>query len=187
MSNLSQLIDLSKNALDAAIHLFFVHFNRPLDTRFINFSLDANSGELIVASREESADGQVGIYRGTFRWPYNKADLALALPHPLVVQAEYPMTYRQLRAQLLSRYQIVLEEHEFSLTSGGAGLVDDDNIVTPLINQFGQFHLYATNASGRFIANTRFSLIFIQPGRRVPLRALLDVRAGDGLGTLAAA
>lgn len=187
MSNLSQLVDLSKSALDAAIQLFFAHFSRPLDTRFINFSLDVNAGELIITSREESADGQVGIYRGTFRWPYLKSDLALALPHPLVVQAEYPMTFRQLRAQLVSRYQIVLEENEFSLTSGGPGLVDDSNIATPLMDQYGQFYLYATNASGRFIAGTRMSLIFLQPGRRVPLRALLDVRAEDGLGTLAAA
>ncbi len=187
MSNLAQIIDLGKSALDAVIALFFTHFTRPLDSRFVDFSLDVNSSELIITSKEESSSGEVGIYRGQYRWPYQKADLSLVIPHPLAIQAEYPMTFRQLRSQLLTRYQIVLEENEVSLANGGPGLTDDDNIATPLINQFGQFHLYATENSGRFQAGTRMTLIFIQPGRRIPLRALFDVRAPDALGVLAAA
>ncbi len=187
MSNLSQIIDLGKTALDAVISLFYLHFTRTLDPRFVNFSLDVQNSELIITSRDESSSGEVGIYRGEYRWPYAKANLSLVCPHPLVVQAEYPMTFRQLRSQLLTRYQIVLEEGEFSLTNGGAGLMDDDNIATPLINQYGQFYLYATAQSGRFQAGSRMTLIFIQPGRRVPLRGLFDLKAPNVLGELAAA
>lgn len=177
---------LGKTALEAAKAMFLAVFSRPLNTNFVNFQLDASSGELIVSARDESDSGEVGIYRGVFRWPYNKVSLNTVCPNPLVVEVEYPLTFRQLRAQLLARYDFVLEENEVALTNGGVGLMDDNHLATPLMNEYGQFRLYATGASGRFVAGTYLSLIFIQPNSRVPLRALLDFRSQGALGVLAA-
>lgn len=176
--------DLWRPALDMIIDLFIGQFMRPLNRDFVEFSLDVASSELVITSKEESASGEVGIYKGSYRWPYIKANLSTVLPHPLVVELEYPLTFRQLRQQLLTRYQISLEEGEMALTVGGAGLVDNDNITTPLINQYAQFHLYATAQSARFQAGSRMSLIFLQPSRRIPLRGLLDTIHANPLNAL---
>lgn len=184
MSN--QVTDLSRSALEAVVSLFLSVFTRQLDVNFVDFALDVGTAELVITSREESASGAVGIYKGAYRWPYLKADLSTVLPYPLAVETAYPLTFRQLRAQLLTRYQISLEEGEVALTVGGAGLMDDDVISTPLLNQYGQFYLYATSQSGRFVAGTRMSLIFLQPGRRVPLRALFDTKHTSLLDPLVA-
>lgn len=177
---------LGKTALEAVKAMFLAVFSRPLNTNFVNFQLDVSSGELIVSARDESDSGEVGIYRGIFRWPYTKASLNVACPNPLAVEVEYPLTFRQLRAQLVSRYDLVLEENEVSLTNGGAGLLDDSILATPLMNEYGQFRLYATATSGRFVAGTYLSLIFIQPHTRIPLRALFDFKSQGALGVLAA-
>lgn len=182
MSN--QISDLGRSALEAVQSLFLSLFTRSLDTRFLDFSLDVGRAELVINSKEESSSGEVGIYKGSYRWPYLKADLAAVVPHPLAVEVSYPLTFRQLRTQLLTRYQIAMEEGELALMVDGVGLMDDDNIATPLLNQYGQFHLYATAQSGRFVAGSRMSLIFLQPGKRVPLRALFDVKSPNMLGAL---
>lgn len=183
---MSNTIGLGKTALEAVKAMFLAAFSRTLNTNFVHFQLDASSGELIIAARDESDSGEVGIYRGVFRWPYNKASLNVACPNPLVVEIGHPLTFRQLRMQLQSRYDILLEENDVSLTVGGAGLLDDSILATPLMNEYGQFRLYATAASGRFLAGTYLSLIFIQPHTRVPLRALFDFKSQDALGILAA-
>lgn len=184
MSNLSPISAMGRTALEAVQNLFLAVFTRPLDTRFVDFSLDTRSSELVITSKEESDSGEVGIYRGAWRWPYRKANLDSVLPYPLAVQVEYPLTFRALRAQLLSRYQILLEENEFALTVGGTPLVDDSLVAAPLMNQYGQFYLYATESSGRFMAGTKLQLVFLQPTKRVPLRALFDLKAPDALGAL---
>lgn len=187
MSNLSPISALGRTALEAVKNLFLAVFTRALDTRFVDFSVDSARSELVITSKEESESGEVGIYRGTFRWPYTKANLDSILPYPLAIQADYPLTYRSLRAQLLTRYQILLEENEFSLTPNGTPLVDDSQVATPLMNQYGQFYLYATVSSGRFVANSKLQLVFLQPTKRVPLRGLFDLKAPDGLGALVGA
>lgn len=184
MSN--QITDLGRSALEAVVALFLNVFTRPLNQSFVEYSLDVATSELVITSKEESASGEVGIYKGSFRWPYIKANLSTVLPHPLAVELAYPLTFRQLRAQLLTRYQIAFEEGELATSVGGPGLMDNDVISTPLINQFGQFHLYATAQSGRFVAGSRMSLVFLQPGSRIPLRALFDTKQTDMLGTLVA-
>jgi hypothetical protein len=176
--------DLWRPALDMIVDLFFATFMRPINRDFVEFSLDVATSELVITSKEESASGEVGIYKGSYRWPYLKANLSLVLPHPLAVEVAYPLTFRQLRQQLLTRYQINLEEGEVALTVGGPGLMDNDNITTPLINQYAQFHLYATAQSGRFQTGSRMSLIFLQPGGRVPLRGLLDTIHSNPLAAL---
>ncbi len=187
MSNLSPISALGRTALEAVKNLFLAVFTRTLDTRFVDFSLDAQRSELVITSKEESDSGEVGIYRGVYRWPYGKANLDSILPYPLAVQVEYPLTFRSLRAQLQSRYQIYLEENEFALTVGGTPLVDDSLLDSPLQNQYGQFRLYATTNSARFTAGSTLQLIFIQPTKRVSLRTLLDIKAPDGLGVLVGA
>lgn len=187
MSNLSPISALGRSALEAVKNLFLAVFTRPLDQRFIDYSLDASRSELVITSKEESDSGEVGIYRGAYRWPYKKANLDTILPYPLALTVEYPLTFRALRAQLLSRFEILLEENEFALTVNGTPLVDDSLVATPLMNQYGQFYLYATANSGRFVAGSKLQLIFLQPSKRIPLRALFDLKAPDGLGVLVGA
>lgn len=188
MSNPSPVSQLGTTAIEAVKALFYSVFTRTLDARFVDFSLDAAASELVIVSKDESSDGQVGRYRGSYRWPYTKANLNSLVPYPLAVQAEYPMTFRQLRSQLMTRYNIFLEENEFSLTTGNnVGLVEDSVLATPLMNAYGQFSLYATVNSGRFVAGSSLTMIFVQPNRRIPLRALFDLKAPNILGELASA
>ncbi|WJJ55127.1 hypothetical protein [Xanthomonas phage RTH11] len=187
MSNLSRISSLSRTALEAVQNLFLAVFTRSIDTRFVDFSLDRQNSELIITSKEESESGEVGIYRGAYRWPYNKASLNTSVPFPLAVQVEYPLTFRALRAQLLARYEILLEENEFAMTLGGTPLVDDSLLDQPLLMEFGQFKLYATSSSGRFVAGTYLTLVFVQPNKRISLRSLFDTTKTDLLGSLAPA
>lgn len=184
MSTLQHIGRLSATALEVVVELFLSILTRPLRREHLRFELDTATSELVITALDSTASGEAGIYKGTTRWPYVKADLALVMPHPLAVEVSYPLTFRQLRAQMLSRYDFLLEENEFALKPNGAGLMDDSNIATPLINQYGQFHLYATEQSGRFKAGSKITLIFIQPGRRIPLRGLFDVETGDILKAL---
>lgn len=184
MSN--QISDLGRSALEVVVGLFLNVFSRPLNQNFVEYSLDVATSELVITSKEESSSGEVGIYKGSYRWPYLKANLNTALPHPLAVELAYPLTFRQLRAQLLTRYQIAVDEGELALTVGGEGLEDNDTINVPLLNQYGQFHLYATAQSGRFVAGSRMTLIFLQPGSRLPLRALFDTKQPAVLDVLVA-
>lgn len=186
MSNPSPIRQLGVSALEAVTGLFLASLTRPLNTDFVQFELDVTSGQLVIAARSESDGGVAGTYRGSYRWDYRKANLNLVIPHPLAVEVQYPLTFRQLRTQVMSRYGIYLEEKEFSLTDGGPGLEDDDILNTPLLNEYGQFRLYATDQSGRFVAGSSFALIFLQPHTRVPLRGLFDVNNPNPLGVLAA-
>lgn len=188
MSNPFQKALLSMTSLEAVIALFYSFFNRPLDERFIQLSLDKENSELIIASKDESTDGQVGGYRGSYRWKYRKANLSVTCPNPLAIQIEYPTNFRELRNRLLSRYQFLLEENEFSLSPNGVnGLTDDSTINIDLLEEYGQLKLFATANSGRFLLGTELTLIVLQPNERMPLRALLDVRAPDLLSVMAAA
>jgi hypothetical protein len=185
MSSQNILNLLSRPGLEVVRDLFLHNFNRPLQTKFVRFILDPIHSELVISSLDESSDGEVGIYRNEYRWPYLKADLAVLLPYPMAVQFNYPLTFRQLRPQLLSRYGILLEENEFSLSAGAIPLTDDDIVDSTLVNHYGQFHLYAHANSGRFKENSTLSLIFIQPDRRVPLRALFDLKVPGILNVMA--
>ena len=186
MSNPSPRSLLSRSSLEAVKEQFLALFTRPLRTEFIDFSLDAPQSQLILTARAESDSGEASTYRGSYRWTYVKANLATVLPHPLAVEHVYPMTYRQLRSQLRSRYGLHLEEHELAETNGGVGLVDDSIIDVPLAETYIQLHLYATPQSARFVTGSTLRLLLIQPHRRVPLTALLDHNAPQALNVLAA-
>jgi hypothetical protein len=184
MSTLTQISTLSRTALDAVINLFFFVFTRALDRNFVEFALDTQTSELVITAREESPSGEVGIYRGVHRMPYQKAVLQSIVPYPLAVEFGYPLTYRQLRQQLTTRHQILIEEGEFAVAAGGEGMVDDDIISVPLLNDYAQFKIYATGDSGRFVKDSYMTLIFLQPNRRIPLRAILDIKSGPVLKPL---
>lgn len=175
MSKLNQISALGKNALDAVVDLFFSVFTREIDRNHVRFELDVANSELVITSLDQTAGGTTGIYRGTARVPYLKADLSQVCPVPLAVQTTYPVTFRELRAQLRTRYDIVLEQGEVAARINGTPLTDEMTISEPLMQEYGQFKLYATQFSGRYRAGTSMTLIFIQPNKRVPLRALLDL------------
>lgn len=175
MSKLNQLSALGKTALEAVVEMFFSVFTRELDRNHVRFELDVANSELIITSLDQTASGATGIYRGTARVPYLKADLSQVCPYPLAVQATYPVTFRELRAQLRSRYDIILEQGEMATKLNGTPLTDEMTISEPLMAEYGQFKLYATQFSGRYRAGTSMTLIFIQPNKRVPLSALLDL------------
>ncbi|QVD49364.1 hypothetical protein LUCX_294 [Xanthomonas phage vB_XciM_LucasX] len=187
MSNLSQFSVLSKTALEAVVNLFYYVFTRTLNRDFVEFALDTTTSELVITSKQESASGEVGIYRGSYRWPYGKASLQQVLPHPLAVEIAYPVSFRLLRQQLLTRYEFLVEEGELDVVQDGVGLQDDQTVSADLANSYGQLRLYATSKSGRFVANSYLTLMFIQPNTRIPLRALLDFKSGPTLGAMVGA
>jgi hypothetical protein len=178
---------LSRPGLDVVKDLFLASFIRPLDLKFLQFTLDASTSELVITSLDESQDGEVGIYRNNFRWPYVKANLSTLLPYAMALRIDYPLTFRQLRTQLLDRYQIYMDENEFSLSPDAVPLTDDSAVDSTLVSGYGQFNLYAAATSGRFVTNSQLKLMFIQPNRRVPLQALFDLRVPDILGEMATA
>lgn len=186
MSNPTAPCSLGVSALEAAKQQFRAVFTRPLLEQFVTFSLDTAASQLVIAARTESDSGEASSYRGSYRWTYVKVNLATVLPHPLALETPYPMSFRQLRAQLQARFGVHLEEGEFALTAGGTGLQDDDNVNAELGSSYAQLRLYALPSSGRFVAGSSFGLIFVQPQRRVPLTAVLDLNAPGVLSPLAA-
>lgn len=185
MSNSPVLNPLNKTGLEVVKDMFFRTFTRPLQLPFLEFTLDASQSELVITSLDESAAGDVGIYRNGYRWPYAKANLTTLVPYPLALQCAYPLAFWQLKAQLMNRYQILLEEGEFALSAGAVPLTNDDMVDSTLINNYAQFTLYASSTSGRFIADSHLQLIFIQPDQRVPLRGLFDLKVPNILDIMA--
>lgn len=180
--------NLGLTAVALVKELFLNSFTGPLNPAAVSFALDVNRSQLVITPSAVIGDAIVSDFSGVYRFSYVKADLEQVIPHPIaVLVANYPMTYRQLRNQLMARYGFLLEQKEFALAVDGASLEDDSNITTPLKNQYGQLTLYATDDSGRFLKNTSFSLIVLQPNLRVPLRALLDVIVPDTLSVLTGA
>lgn len=182
---MSTEITLGLSALDAVSQRFLGLLTRPLDTRFIEFSLNAPASQLLVNSRAVASDGTVGIYKSSFTFTYVKDNLNTLLPYALTVQADYPFTYRKLRTLLQARYQFQLEPLEFAKTLGGVGLTDDDLLDIPLDSNYVELKLYATVNSGRFAQGSYFSLIVLQPLMRIPLKGLLDVDSTQCLDCLA--
>lgn len=182
---MSSPITLGLSGLDAVTQRFLGLLTRPLDTRFIEFTLNAPESQLIVTSRAEASDGTVGIYKGSFTFTYVKDNLNTLLPYALSVQADYPFTYRKLRSLLQTRYQFQVEPLEFAKTLGGVGLTDDDLIDVPLTSNYVELKLYATADSGRFTTGSFLSLIVLQPLSRIPLKGLLDVDSTHCLDCLA--
>lgn len=185
MSTPNQLSVLGKNALDAVVTLFLSMLTRPLRSDHVRFRLDTTTTELVVESLDVTADNETGLYIGQSRWPYQKARLDVILPQPLVVELGYPTTFRQLRASLFTMHGVVVEEGELALTVGGAALNDNDQISRPLLDAYGHLRLYATEDSGRFVAGSSMTLLFIQPDRRVPLKGLFDFSGIQSLDELA--
>src|SRR5690606_14115855 len=116
---------------------------------------------------------------GEYRWTYNKADLTAVFPGPLTIESDYPPSYRQLKSLLKGRYGFEIQDQEFSLTYGGEPLAGEDSVSTPLVDDYSQLLLYPTPCAPRFQMATAagpsaLGLIFIQPNKRVPLRALMD-------------
>ena len=186
MSNQITSIGLHLSALETVKALFLATFTRPLEERFLNFTLDVANSRMTISAKTESQEGESSLYRGVAQFLYVKASLNVVVPHPLAVEFPYPMTFRQLRSQLLTRYNFLVEEGELALSANGPGLLDDTLISQPLASEYVQLRLYATVTSGRFTAGSSMGLIVLQPQRRVPLTALVDVNAPDVLNVLAA-
>lgn len=182
MSN--QNLSLGISSLEAVKQLFLNTFQRSLDVRFVTFELSPTTSELVITSRDESDSGEVGIYRGSYRWGYNKVPLEVVFPHALPIEATYPLTYRQLKAHFLNRFGVLLEERDLALSQGGQPLIEGTILDVPLDLTYSQLTLYATGESGRFQAGTSVSVLFLQPNTRIPLKGLLDTQHQDDLQVL---
>jgi hypothetical protein len=185
MSNTPTPSLLNRTGSEVVKDLFFQSFSRALQVKFLDFTVDAPQSQLVITSLDESQDGEVGIYRNVYRWSYLKADLTAMFPYSLAVQAQYPVTFRQLQSLLLNRYNLLLEPNEFCLSPNAVPLVEDDLINSTLLNNYSQMKLYAHAQSARFVENSELSLIFIQPDRRIPLRALFDLKTPNVLDVMA--
>lgn len=163
---------------------FFSVLTKPLNRNFVNLTLDAVNSQLVITPRDGADSSSTSPYRGEYRWSYTKVDLDSLIPYALSLETDYPLTYRALRQQLLTRYQINIAEGEFSLTPGGAGLRNDDTVNTPLQDNYTNIQIYARPESARFRTDSSIRLTFIQPTRRVPLRALFDSSHRKDLETL---
>jgi len=163
---------------------FFSVLTKPLDRNLVEITVDAVNSQLVITPRDGADSSTTSPYRGEYRWSYTKVNLDTLIPYALSLETDYPLTYRALRQQLLTRYQINIAEREFSLTPNGPGLRDDDNVNTPLQDGYTHVSIYARPESARFRRNSTIRLTFIQPTRRVSLRALFDSSHRKDLETL---
>lgn len=166
---------LSTPALTCVVAQFRQVFTGQLDERYVQYSLDPVNAKLLFRALPQGTDGSVGIYEHDASCTYGKADLSKLLPYPLVYDGPWPTTYRALKAYMLNKYTILLEEGEFAITNNlkGGVLQGDDPVNAIPDPMTGEVTLVAAASSGRFANGTAIRLVLTPAGGPARLVALL--------------
>lgn len=117
MSEPSPTSPLREQALTYLTDQYLKVCTQPLDPKQVEFKVEPEYSRLLIISRAYTEDNEVGAFRGQFSIGYKKADLDKVLPAPLEVVGEYPIRYRELAAYLKERYNVIIEDNEFSLVT----------------------------------------------------------------------
>lgn len=161
---------LARSALDVLRERYLAALTKPLDLSYVDFAVDAPTSHLVISARAYSQSAnQVGVYTGSHRAAYIKANLDRILPYPIHYPSGYPTTMGTLRQVLQQRYNLLLEEREFDVVANRAiGLSDDQMLSNTIDPQTNVVTLYATAASGRWLPNGRLRLVLTQRKQVAP-------------------
>lgn len=150
---------LGKTGLQAAIDHMRSKLRKPLDERFVEFSLDAVNAALHVQSLERSATGEYGRYAGSAVLTYEKVALETVVPSAIIYTGQYPILFVQFAGWFLQTYGIVLEQNEFAIDGGPTTpLVNNTMMTFSPDSTTGYLSLRALNTSGRFIAGSKLHI-----------------------------
>lgn len=167
---------LALPALDAVLGQLEKQLSSPLVMEHLNFTLDRGSSELLIQAKDFTRNGDVGIYKGSVRYPYGKADLQKVLPYPLVYTGPYPTIFRNLALWMRATYGILLEDGEFATTNRpttplvGNALVDAEPETS-----VGVVSLVALASSGRWQSGTTLRLLVTGSGGAEQLNGLISM------------
>lgn len=143
--------------------------------QWVTFQVDAANSQYIMTSRAISKNGLIGQYTGEVVFPYTKRSLNNLLPYPLVYSLEYPTTLTRLATFMEDTYGIVIEDGEFSVDNNSVtgALSGTDAIDAAPDAVYGRVVFRALATSGRFAADSTFSVRLTSPGQPVPLASVL--------------
>lgn len=176
---------LRYTALECVRELYRDRLTILLDEPHVDFAVDAVNSQVVIRSREIATNGQLGKYIGEHRRPYQKANLNLVVPFPIVLPSLYPATFMQIAQSLRTLYGVVLEEGEFSQASQPTlALLNNDLINTPPNPANGEVELTALPSSGRWVTGSKLRLIAAHPSLAVGLPTLIDGSQIPSLGVL---
>ena len=176
---------LALPALDAVILQLQKQLSSPLVLEHLDFRLDRGSSELIINAKDFTRNGEVGVYKGSARYPYGKADLQKVLPYPLVYTGPYPTIFRNLAQWMRATYGILMEEGEFATTNRPTvPLVGNAPIDAEPETNVGVVSLVALASSGRWRAGTSIRLLVTGSGGAEQLNGLISMRREAELSQL---
>lgn len=142
---------LAKTSLQAILDQFLAAFTQPIDLTHLDVSLAPLTNEIVFTAREISTLGVNGKYSGAHRVKYTKSDLNKVLPYPVLYQGGYPVTFFNFRLYMLERYNMILEEGEFTVAGGnGQPLYDTTRIDQTPDNTTSQVIFNVLPESGRW-------------------------------------
>lgn len=155
---------LARTALDVLRERYLAALTKPLSLQYVEFSVDAPASKLVIQARAYSLSANdVSSYTGSHRATYLKANLNRILPHPIHYPNVYPTTVGALRQVLQQRYNLLIEEREFALTSGQAMGLPDSHLLTASPDpKTNVLTFYATENSGRWLPNGQLKLVLTQ-------------------------
>lgn len=176
---------LALPALEAVIGQLDRQLSTPLVKEHLNFSLDQGSSELVIQAKDFTRNGDVGIYKGSTRYPYGKADLLKVLPYPLVYTGPYPTIFRNLAQWMKATYGILMEEGEFATTNRPTTpLVGNAPVDAEPETSVGVVSLVALASSGRWQAGSTIRLLVTGSGGAEQLNGLISMRRTAELSQL---
>lgn len=149
MSEPSAGSPLRQRALDYLRDRYMAALSKQLDVRQVTFEIEPLFSRLIIRSRAYTEDNEVGQYQGSHSVTYRKADLQKILPHPLEVALPMPFRYKELCDYLYTRYGMIIEDNDFTLSGPTGTLVPlvADTVVTQPRPEDGDI-LFLTALSG---------------------------------------
>lgn len=176
---------LGLTALDAVIGHLQRQLSTPLVLEHLNFTLDRGSSELLIQAKDFTRNGDVGLYKGSVRYPYGKADLLKVLPYPLVYTGPYPTVFRNLAQWMRSTYGVLLEEGEFATTNRPTtALAGNAPVDAEPETNVGVVTLVALASSGRWQAGTTLRLLVTGNGGAEQLNGLISMNRTAELSQL---
>lgn len=134
------------------------------------YVLDVNSAVITVTSddptlatvsidaRPQAIDGSRSAYNGTTTFRYQKVSLASVIPHDLVFDGAYPVTFARLQQYLRYTYDFIVEENQFRLEGGSATPLVAATLIDLPPNGDGELVLVATNSSVKWVSGGRLRL-----------------------------
>lgn len=151
----------NSTAKELAVELLWRGHGYDLDINSTDVSVSSNDPSIvnvILTARSQAIDGSRSAYNGTTTFRYQKVPMASVIPHDLVFDGAYPVTFSRLQQYLRYAYDLIVEEGQFRLEGGpSTGLVGATVIDSPA-NADGEIVLVALNSSVKWVGGSRLRL-----------------------------